>query len=79
MDLAALLALQFDVVPTNNGGKWVEPTWKNSPIQAGFLIPDKDIDVELRPRETSKKWEVIFTGSEEAMGIVSEDTEPSAD
>lgn len=79
MALAALLALQFDVVPTGNGGKWVEPTWKNSPIQAGFPIPDKDIDVELRPRDPSKKWEVTFTGSEEAMGIVSEDIEPSAE
>lgn len=79
MALAALLALQFDVVPTSNGGKWVEPTWNNSPIQAGFPILDKDIDVELRPRDPSKNWEVTFTGSEEAMGIVSEDIGPSAE
>ncbi|KAF4636504.1 hypothetical protein G7Y89_g1572 [Cudoniella acicularis] len=71
MALAALLVLQFDVVPVE--GKWVEPTWKNSPIQAGFPVPDEDINVELRPRNPSKKWNVTFSGSEEAMGIVSED------
>ncbi|KAJ0109492.1 cytochrome p450 oxidoreductase [Diaporthe amygdali] len=74
MALAALLVLQFDVVPV--GGEWIEPTWKNSPIQAGFPIPDEDIDVELRPRDSGKKWLVTFTGSDEAMGIVSEDIEP---
>ena len=79
MALAAMLALQFDVVPTSNGGEWIEPTWKNSPIQAGFPIPDKDIDVELRPRDPSQKWEVIFTGSDDAMGIVSEDIDPSSE
>ena len=71
MALAALLAIQFDVVPVE--GKWVEPTWKNSPVQAGFPIPDKDIDVELRPRNSNKKWHVSFSGSEKAMEIVSED------
>lgn len=79
MALAALLAFQFDIIPTCNGAKWVEPTWENSPIQAGFPIPDKDIDVELRPRDPSKKWEVTFTGSEEAMGIVSEDINHSSE
>ncbi|KAI1801532.1 cytochrome P450 [Daldinia bambusicola] len=74
MALAALLVLQFDVVPV--AGKWVEPTWENSPVQAGFPILDKDIDVELRPRDTEKKWHVIFTGSDKAVGIVSEDSLP---
>ncbi|KAI1395821.1 cytochrome P450 [Hypoxylon fuscum] len=71
MALAALLVLQFDVVPV--AGKWVEPTWKNSPVQAGFPIPDEDISVEFRPREPDRRWQVIFSGAEKAMGIVSED------
>lgn len=71
MALAALLVLQFDVVPV--AGKWVEPTWANSPLQSGFPIPDEDIQVELRPREPNMKWNVTFSGSDEAMGIVMED------
>ncbi|KAG8163072.1 hypothetical protein KVR01_007550 [Diaporthe batatas] len=77
MALAALLVLQFDVVATGNGGAWIEPTSKNSPIQAGFAVPDSDIDVELRPRDPTRKWRVTFTGSDEAIGIVSEDIEHS--
>lgn len=79
MALAALLVLRFDVVPTSNGGKWVEPAFKSSPVQLGFPIPDEDIDVELRPRDPSQRWQVTFTGSEGAMGIVSEDVEPSSE
>lgn len=71
MALAALLVLQFDVVPV--AGKWVEPTWKNSPLQAGFPIPDEDISVEFRPRQPDRTWQVMFSGDDEAMGIVSED------
>lgn len=79
MALAALLVLQFDVVPTSNGGEWIEPTSKNSPVQAGFAIPDNDIDVELRLRDPTKRWRVTFTGSDETMGIVSEDIDPSSE
>lgn len=71
MALAALLVLQFDAVPV--AGRWIEPTWKNSPVQAGFPVPDEDIDVELRPRDPDTKWKVTFSGSDEAMGIVMED------
>lgn len=39
--------------------------------QAGFPIPDQSIEVEFRPRDPSKQWRVTFSGSEEAMGIVS--------
>lgn len=74
MALAALLVLQFDVVPV--AGKWVEPTWEKSPVQAGFPIIDEDINVELRPREPERKWNVTFTGSDQAMRIVSEDSIP---
>ncbi|KAK9425268.1 putative Cytochrome P450 [Seiridium unicorne] len=76
MAFAALLVLQFDVVPAR--GTWVEPTWGNSPAQAGFPVPDEDIEVELRPRDLNKKWTVSFSGSAEAMEIVSEDS-PSGD
>ncbi|KAK3326670.1 cytochrome P450 [Apodospora peruviana] len=72
MALAALLVLQFDIVPVV-GGKWVEPTWENSPMQSGFPVIDNDIDVELQPRDPSRKWRVTFSGSDEAMDIVSED------
>jgi len=77
MALAALSVLQFDVVPVS--GKWVEPTWKNSPVQAGFPVPDEDIDGELRPRDPGTKWHVKFSGSGEAMGIVSEDISAGED
>lgn len=71
MALAALLVLQFDVVPA--AGKWIEPTWKNSPVQAGFPIPDEDISVEFRAREPGMQWSVQFSGADEAMGFVKED------
>ena len=71
MALTALLVLQFDIVPVV--GKWVEPTWNNSPLQAGFPIIDEDIRVELRPRDLSKKWHITFSGSDETIEIVSED------
>ncbi|KAK9778547.1 putative Cytochrome P450 [Seiridium cardinale] len=76
MAFATLLVLQFDVVPAR--GTWVEPTWRNPPAQAGFPVPDEDIEVELRPRDLNKKWTVTFSGSAEAMEIVSEDS-PAGD
>ncbi|KAI1868481.1 uncharacterized protein JN550_006397 [Neoarthrinium moseri] len=75
MAFAALVVLQFDMVPVQ--GKWVEPTCENSPAQAGFPIPDEDIKIELRPRDRSKKWNIIFSGSDKAMDIVSEDSPTS--
>lgn len=71
MALVALLVVQFDVVPV--AGKWVEPTWENSPLQAGFPVIDEDIEVELRPRRPGMKWHVTFSASGEAAGIVMED------
>ncbi|EAQ82875.1 hypothetical protein CHGG_11051 [Chaetomium globosum CBS 148.51] len=71
LSLAALLVLQFDVVPV--AGRWVEPTWENSPAQAGFPIIDQDIPVELRPRGPQRKWKVVYSGTDKAMDIVSED------
>ncbi|KAI1760406.1 cytochrome P450 [Hypoxylon sp. FL1150] len=71
MALAALLVLQFDVVPVV--GKLIKPTWKNSPVRAGFPIPDEDISVKFRQRDPGRAWQVQFSGSDEAMGIVKED------
>ncbi|KAJ8125860.1 hypothetical protein O1611_g7778 [Lasiodiplodia mahajangana] len=72
MALSALMVLQFDITPVGTN-KWVEPICKKSPAQAGFPIPDEDIMVELRPRAPNTKWQVKYSGSDEAIGIVSED------
>lgn len=69
---AALVVLQFDLVPVR--GKWVEPTFENSHPQSGFPVPDEDIQVEPHPRDPSRKWVVTFSGADQALGIVSEDT-----
>ncbi|KAI0015367.1 cytochrome P450 [Xylariomycetidae sp. FL0641] len=74
MALSALLALQFDISPV--AGHWVEPSWENSPVQAGFPVPDEDLPIELKPRDPEKKWQVTYSGSGKAMGIVMEDTVP---
>lgn len=71
MALVALMVIQFDVTPTT--GKWIEPSWKNSPLQAGFPIIDQDIEVELRPRNPNVKWNVTFSTSGEVARIVMED------
>ena len=71
MVFAALLVLQFDVVPVS--GKWVEPVCDNTPAQAGFPTPGQDIEVELRPLDANKRWEFKFSGSDRAMDIVAED------
>lgn len=49
MAFAALLVLQFDVIPV--GGRWLEPVCDNTPAHAEFPILDRDIDVELHPRD----------------------------
>lgn len=77
MAFVALVVAQFDVVPL--AGKWVEPTWKNSPLQAGFPIIDEDIEVELRSRKPGIKWNVTFSVSGEAAGIVMEDMTEGAE
>ncbi|KAK8051773.1 cytochrome P450 oxidoreductase [Apiospora rasikravindrae] len=69
--VTALAVLQFEVVPV--GGKWVEPTVENSPPQSAFPLPDEDIQVEFRPRDPKKAWDVTFSGVDQPMGIVSED------
>jgi hypothetical protein len=71
MAFAALLVLQYDVVPVQ--GRWIEPVCDNSPAQAGFPIPDEDIEVELRPRNVEERWNFTFSGSAKVMDIVSED------
>ncbi|KAI0388374.1 cytochrome P450 [Xylariaceae sp. FL0594] len=71
MALGALLALQFDVKPV--AGRWTETRCDKSPLASGFPVPDHDIPVDFRVRFPERKWRVSFTGSKEAMGIVSED------
>jgi hypothetical protein len=71
MVFAALLVLQFDVIPV--AGKWTEPVCDNSPAHAGFPIPDKEIEVELRPRDAKKKWNFKFSGSDKAWDVLSVD------
>ncbi|KAK3942882.1 25-hydroxycholesterol 7-alpha-hydroxylase [Diplogelasinospora grovesii] len=70
MAVAALMVLQFDVAPV--GGKWVDPKWDNSPVMAGFPVPDEDIRVEIRPRD-GKKWRVTYSESGKGIEIVEED------
>ncbi|KAI1358214.1 cytochrome P450 [Xylaria arbuscula] len=42
-------------------------------IASGFPIPDYDIPVDIRRRHPERKWHVTLSGSNETMGIVSED------
>lgn len=77
MALAALLVLQFDIVPV--AGEWVEPTWENSPVHSGFPVIDEDIQVELHPKDPNTKWNVTFSGSNELMAVVVEDIERAED
>lgn len=72
MAFAAMLVLQFDVVPVE--GRWVEPCCDNSPALAGFPIPDKDIEVELRSRDVGANWNFTFSGLDRSMDIVAEDS-----
>lgn len=72
MVFAALVVLRFDVTPIK--GTWVEPICDNTPAQSGFPIPDEDIEMELCPRDISKKWNITFSGLEKAMDIVAEDS-----
>jgi cytochrome P450 len=67
---AALLVLLFDVTPKS--GKWVEPTWDKTPMVFSFQLPDEDIDADVQPRD-DREWEIVFSGSNSAMSIVSED------
>lgn len=71
MVFAALLVLQFDVVPVN--GEWIEPICDNTPAQSGFPIPDKDVEIELRPKDVTKRWNFRFTGIDKAMDLLEEE------
>ncbi|KAH3962131.1 hypothetical protein HBI25_218120 [Parastagonospora nodorum] len=71
MVFAALMVLRFDVTPVK--GTWVEPICDNTPARSGFPLPDEDIEIELCPRDVSKKWNFTFSGSDKVMDIVAED------
>ncbi|KAI6351420.1 hypothetical protein MCOR25_009939 [Pyricularia grisea] len=57
---AALLALKFDIRPTK--GPWVTPTADKTPGHNAMKVPDWDFEVMLSPRETEKKWKVLYSG-----------------
>lgn len=69
---SALLVLRFDLVPVD--GKWTAPATANSPIVNALPLPDWDVDVEMRPRNTDT-WRVTFSGYERGMEIAAEDIE----
>ncbi|KAI0184116.1 cytochrome P450 [Xylaria flabelliformis] len=71
MALGALLVLQFDISPVS--GQWIEPRCDGTSIASGFPVPDYDIPVDVRRRHPDRKWHVTLSGSNETMGIVSED------
>ncbi|KAK8868416.1 cytochrome P450 [Apiospora arundinis] len=74
MVLTALLALRFDVYPTN--GKWAAPTTPNTPTANAMMLPDWDLEVALHPRDGGHKdRKVSFSGHEQAMEISAEDIE----
>ncbi|KAI1210073.1 cytochrome P450 [Annulohypoxylon truncatum] len=69
---SALMVLRFDVNPIN--GRWVRPTTENSPLFPAIPLPDFDIDIEIRPRN-SMKWKISFSRSDMDPAISVEDIE----
>ncbi|KAI0843827.1 cytochrome P450 [Daldinia vernicosa] len=56
---AAMMVLRFDVEPAI-GDRWVEPTWKRTPMVASLQIPDEDIEVKVRARDNDeRRWRFI--------------------
>lgn len=57
MAFVAMMVLRFDLKPTT-GGRWVEPTWKKTPMVASLHIPDEDVQVEVRVRDGDEtRWQ----------------------
>ncbi|RWA14547.1 hypothetical protein EKO27_g619 [Xylaria grammica] len=73
---SALLVLRFDLYPVT--GKWVAPPMTKSPLVNALPIPDWDFQVEMRPRDDGKPWNVCFSGYDKDMEIVAEDIESVA-
>ena len=72
MALAAMMVLQFDLVPASGG--WGDGAWGKSPAAAQFPILDVDVKVEMRPRGSdAETWKFTYSGNEEALPIVGED------
>ncbi len=69
---SALMVLRYDIQPVN--GEWVRPPTNNSSLVAAIPAPDRDIDIELRPRD-NKGWKRNFSGYEKTMEISAEDIE----
>ncbi|KAI0972458.1 cytochrome P450 [Xylaria arbuscula] len=68
---SALLALRFDIHPLT--GKWIRPPTKKSPMINGMPIPDWDFEVEMRPKDDGKPWNVSFSGHDKGIEIAAED------
>ncbi|KAI1846537.1 hypothetical protein JX266_007434 [Neoarthrinium moseri] len=66
----ALVVLRLDLHPVD--GKWAQPSTAKSPMVNAMPIPDLDITVELRPRD-SRNWKVSFSGYAKDMEISAED------
>jgi cytochrome P450 len=72
----ALMVLRFDLKPKS--GEWVRPTTEKAGMHATVPAPDVDVEVEVKLREgelAGKRWNVILTGSYEAVPIVAEDVD----
>lgn len=72
---ATLVMLRFDIAPGADGrGQWGKgPTIEKSPMVAALPVPDDPVQVEIRPRESSRKWRVELLGSDQPIGIAVED------
>jgi hypothetical protein len=70
----ALMVLRFNIKPKS--GVWVRPTTHKAGMQATVPPPDVDVEVEITLREgelAGKRWNVILTGSDKVVPIVTED------
>lgn len=70
----SLMILRFEVKPVS--GKWIRPTTEKGGMQATVPPPDTDVEVEVSLREgelAGKRWNVILTGSDKAVELVTKD------
>ncbi|KAI0806444.1 cytochrome P450 [Xylaria sp. FL0064] len=70
---SALLVLRFDIHPVK--GEWIAPPTTKSPMVNVLPVPDWDFQVEMRPRDDGKPWNVSFSGYDRDMEIAAEDIE----
>ncbi|KAM0810189.1 putative Cytochrome P450 [Seiridium cardinale] len=57
---AAMMVLRFDVEPST-GDRWVKPTWEKTPIVASLHIPDEDVEVRIKSRDSDgTSWQFVI-------------------